>query len=254
MRRIGRCLKERPIAAAKATAPMDVSSMKSLSVDEKGMRGETMVRVKTALVMVGSVALAGACAYAFHALHKADDGTGARLKALETEVTELRGRPAVVVSVPSVPQPGPSLPSFRSDDPPAPPANAAHADPSTPPPSEAEVRQAPQTHFESQGVDPHWSRDTQRKAEEKLNSLLPADSRLLSVECRESICRVESEHQDIDTFRAFVRSDLFSPELRWEGPMMATVTNTDSNGRVSSVAYLGRDRDAFAEDFPQAAQ
>lgn len=64
--------------------------------------------------------------------------------------------------------------------------------------------------FVAEAFDPYWSRNEQINLRESLDTSLSTSSRLESIECRETMCRVQLEHSDEtaheETEQRFLRS------------------------------------------------
>ncbi|MHA7629220.1 hypothetical protein [Corallococcus sp. M7] len=94
--------------------------------------------------------------------------------------------------------------------------------------------------FFSEGVDTAWSHDATRRAE-RLGAALPQGARIVSLECRSSMCRLQMSHPSQDAFRKFLREGLMDDADAWDGPFMAALTGTPGrSGEVEAVAYLAR--------------
>ncbi|MGE6757449.1 hypothetical protein ACQKGO_05500 [Corallococcus interemptor] len=94
--------------------------------------------------------------------------------------------------------------------------------------------------FFSEGVDTAWSHAATRRAE-RLGAVLPPGARIVSLECRSSMCRLQMSHPSQDAFRQFLREGLMEDADAWDGPFMAALTGTPGrSGEVEAVAYLAR--------------
>jgi hypothetical protein len=94
--------------------------------------------------------------------------------------------------------------------------------------------------FFGEGVDPAWSRDATPRAE-RLGGLLPRGARVVSLECRSSMCRLEMSHPDLESFQGFLRDGLLGEANTWDGAFMATLKSAPGRpGGVEAVAYLAR--------------
>ncbi|WP_433926504.1 hypothetical protein AB3662_26660 [Sorangium cellulosum] len=135
----------------------------------------------------------------------------------------------------------------RSPSPAAPdaegPGEGAAEKPAAPPMEPEEVRFRLDTVFHDESVDRAWTAGAQATAQRRLSAVLPETSRLRSIECRASLCRVESAHQDPDSYNRFVYGAFHDPATKlWNGGSFATVLpDPDEEGRVVTVAYLARD-------------
>ncbi|AFE04510.1 dihydrolipoamide acetyltransferase [Corallococcus coralloides DSM 2259] len=112
------------------------------------------------------------------------------------------------------------------------------APPPEPTPDEAVARM--DARFFGEGVDTAWSHDATRRAE-RLGEALPQGARIVSLECRSSMCRLQMSHPSQDAFQKFLREGLIDDANAWEGPFMAALTGTPGRpGEVEAVAYLAR--------------
>ncbi|NOJ92066.1 hypothetical protein HMI51_03770 [Corallococcus coralloides] len=112
---------------------------------------------------------------------------------------------------------------------------AVHPEPT---PDEAVARM--DARFFGEGVDAAWSRDATRRAE-RLGAVLPRGARIVSLECRSSMCRLQMSHPSQDAFQKFLREGLIDDADAWEGPFMAALTGAPGRpGEVEAVAYLAR--------------
>ncbi|HRC54642.1 MAG TPA: hypothetical protein PKU97_01910 [Kofleriaceae bacterium] len=110
-----------------------------------------------------------------------------------------------------------------------------------PGPSPMDVRDRISERFFSESVDSAWTQQAVGKLERILPPLLPAGSVMRRVECRSSMCRVESAHQGIDEFGTFVRNAFASDSGISEGGFFAGVLAEPQPGQpVVTVAYVAR--------------
>jgi hypothetical protein len=95
--------------------------------------------------------------------------------------------------------------------------------------------------FGSQANDGGWAMDARRSVETKLADL-PVASRLGSIECRSTLCRVETIHDRYSDARDFT-SRLASLDRRpWNGGFYTGPISEDpQNGAVTFVTYLVRE-------------
>jgi hypothetical protein len=136
----------------------------------------------------------------------------------------------------------------RDDDaspgePAAPPSSqASQASQASPPaPSSDEVRDQIGGSFKSERVDTSWDGVELARLEKALPALLPAGSQINRVECRATMCRIESTHPSIDRFADFARAAFMMENRVNEGPFFASVTAPPVAGQpVTTVAYIAR--------------
>jgi len=108
-------------------------------------------------------------------------------------------------------------------------------------PTMEDMRDAVQNRFSAEAFDPSWSRAAEDKVREAVRSVSP-QGRILSVDCRTSVCRSDVEFADMKEYRNFLR------EHNWDGPKMMSVTGQDSEGHVDALAFLGRGHDPLYVD------
>jgi len=148
----------------------------------------------------------------------------------------------------AAPQP-PSHPRFPelaplarvAADEPRDPAPAAAA-PATAPPSSAQVRDRLDEVFHAESIDAAWSHTAVRTLEAKLAPLLPARSTVRSVDCRGSLCRIETSHAGVDEYRDFVQHAFLGRTELWNAGFFTNVVADPVPGQpVITVAYLARE-------------
>ncbi len=150
--------------------------------------------------------------------------------------------------------PGPPAPAPDPDTPARPEARplapTVEADPAVavgapPHPSSAEYAALLAARFDSDppDVDSGLERDIARK----VALLMPAGSRLDSIECRQMLCRLRSLHPDRAAYDAFIRDAVTEqePEQRaWPGQTWIAAPSEHDDGagsRLESVIYLQRE-------------
>lgn len=175
----------------------------------------------------------------------ARDATRADLAALRSEVDSLRGATARATRERHATRPdpadgaGPRVMPAREPVPTAAPV---------PPPSAEQraierVEMAAQidSKFAAEQVDPAWSHDAARRASELLTSTLSPGSRLGHVECRANLCRVESFHTDLESFRSFVDVSFLSRDRKiWNGGFSSIVVDISESG-VKALNFIARE-------------
>lgn len=130
-----------------------------------------------------------------------------------------------------------------SSAPPAPEANPPARGPDAPPPEPRveEVIEQLDERFFTELLDPGWSQQARRRADQ-FTGLLPTGARVLSLECRTSICRMETAQPSLEAFQDFVRQRLVGGNHDWDGPIMAAVKGDPHKpGEIVTVTYLARE-------------
>jgi hypothetical protein len=95
--------------------------------------------------------------------------------------------------------------------------------------------------FDDERADPSWSIQAARQVQSALSSTLPSGSTLGRIDCRTNLCRVETTHESIDAFKAYVDAAYISREKKtWNSGFSALVTARSASG-VSAVTFVGRE-------------
>jgi hypothetical protein len=98
-----------------------------------------------------------------------------------------------------------------------------------------------------------WGRSAAARATAALSGVVK-DGRIQRVECRETMCRIELTHDNLQAFSNFAHQ-LATPQITealWNGGFSAQVTN-QSPGAVSSVVFYAREDHDIppVEDVPE---
>lgn len=103
-------------------------------------------------------------------------------------------------------------------------------------------------HIEASFVaSPLASTDLTRRLESGVRAALPTASSVRSIECRGSLCRVETVHARLDEFRDFVKRAFQDTPPVSSGPVFVSLLEEPASGRpVVAVAYIGSDSTALA--------
>ena len=97
-----------------------------------------------------------------------------------------------------------------------------------------------ESNFSKQLLDKNWSAGAATEVRTKVVARLPKDSQLRSIECRESMCRLETSHHSEEAYQAFVNRSLTAQDFDWPGAMFFAPLHAESSGEVTTVAYLMR--------------
>jgi hypothetical protein len=198
--------------------------------------------MKTWLV-IGSVLATTATAAAIFATQIHDPKPGPKPRATRIEEAPVE-TPAVTPWRPETIAPAPTAT--------APLAIPSAASATTAPPprkqfSGPELRDSYEASFVAQNVDGAWAASARHTAESRLRERLPAGSSLRAVDCRSSLCRIETSHADSTQYLQFVRSALFDPSARPWGGAVFSIPASDAPPDPSSrepmiaVSYLSRE-------------
>ena len=127
----------------------------------------------------------------------------------------------------------------------APPRSPSRAAPS--PPSRVEefapIQAAIEASYLIERTDPGWAAEARGTVENRLAGKLPPDSRIDSIECRSTICRIRSVHPNQARSDEFLDRAVFPSEgSLWQGEVaVGLVAQQPDDGAVIMVTYLGRE-------------
>lgn len=136
------------------------------------------------------------------------------------------------------------------------PAEAARAPAETPaqdsPPPAAsltsdEIQTLMQSRFELESQDPTWSRGAAARITDQVARNITPNSRVVSVDCRRSLCRIESRHDDLDAYRRFATEALAVHDGSWNGTITSSLLGTGKERELTSVGYLVRPGENFEQ-------
>lgn len=94
--------------------------------------------------------------------------------------------------------------------------------------------------FESETIDSAWRSEATPLLARQFGARTPSGSRLTSIECRSSMCRVEAVHDSFDAYSEFTRAAITAPDAEWQGSFVAHVVGDPYAGQVRSRAYMVR--------------
>jgi hypothetical protein len=117
-----------------------------------------------------------------------------------------------------------------------------------PPKTLADYRDQLQIAFALDSQRGAWTVQRQRAAVEALTAALPEGSSLRSLDCRASLCRLETEHQNASQFKSFFRSAFLTfGHVSIDGPVQAirTVDGAPQDQSGEWVTYVGIDGHAL---------
>lgn len=130
--------------------------------------------------------------------------------------------------------------------PPPPSASASASSPVSPRVASRELQTSEiHQHFEAafvqERVDPQWAVSAAQKTMEKIPALLPEGSKIRSLECRGTMCRLETVHKDRATYWQFAQKTVVDLSSRpWNGAIYAMPVNDDpDDGQM--VTYIVRE-------------
>jgi hypothetical protein len=112
-----------------------------------------------------------------------------------------------------------------------------------PTPSSQEFRDRFQAFFRSEAVDSSWNWIAADAVTKGVQAVLPAGSTIRSVECRGTLCRIETSHADVEAFRTWAHNAFLKRETRvgTSGFFASVVGEPNPGNPVVAVAYLARE-------------
>jgi hypothetical protein len=118
--------------------------------------------------------------------------------------------------------------------------------------SEEKIAQALDSRFGAEAVDPAWADGAAREATRAISADLPDGTTIEKVECRQSMCRVDTVHENAGAFRSFVTDALLSHDRQlWNGGITSSLRETTDSG-VTAVTYIAKDGEAIPAIDPGA--
>jgi hypothetical protein len=107
----------------------------------------------------------------------------------------------------------------------------------------AAMRDRYQRAFEAEARDGGWADSAEQAAGDRLKALTPHGSSVRSVECRASMCRIQTAHVDHPTYERFVRGVFIGPQAGiWCAPQLTTLEGPPTErGTLEAVSYLARE-------------
>ncbi len=161
---------------------------------------------------------------------------GAQQSHLERLTRDVARPSASVSGNPLVDSAGPSASHVVAERP------APLAQPERPvPPSAQELVDSLEAAVHGEPIDPHWSRQAEDLARARLERTLTT-SRLESVHCGASLCRLETSHPSQEALEQFREQVLMASEpVLWNGAAYSSVQGDARAGTLVTVSYLARE-------------
>ncbi|WP_437528981.1 hypothetical protein WME79_46865 [Sorangium sp. So ce726] len=109
-------------------------------------------------------------------------------------------------------------------------------------PSHEEQKEFLELSFSAQAPDVSWSRGAAAQVDEMVRPLTDRNTRLVSTDCRATLCRVELTHTTEDAFHAFMTTAIYGGGMRsWKGAGGGGLLRRDPDGTVRTVVYLAKE-------------
>jgi hypothetical protein len=133
------------------------------------------------------------------------------------------------------PEPFGTIDKSAAPEPPVP-----RTPPDAEPPSSEQVRDGLEAFFHAEAVDSTWSQATADKLTRGIQGALRPGSRLQRVECRQTLCRIETSHPDIAEFRAYVHDTYLGHDIDIPsgGTFVGVLGEPTAGSPVVAVAYM----------------
>jgi cell division protein FtsB len=117
-------------------------------------------------------------------------------------------------------------------------ADSVVVDPKAPDPSVQRTMANLDASFESQVVDRNWAADAAATLREKASALLSQNSEIQSLECRSTMCKMESIQADVKQYQDFT---LEFAKSRAFPQLYLTRTGETSDGRLVMTMYVAKE-------------
>jgi len=111
-------------------------------------------------------------------------------------------------------------------------------------PDELEYSAQLEDKFRSQASDPSWSQKATGEVTRALAGDLTQGSRLGTVECRTDLCRVETSHDSLKAYQAFLQSALLSREKKLWNAGLSTQVLSQSQAGLAAVTFIAKEGQA----------
>lgn len=114
---------------------------------------------------------------------------------------------------------------------------------SEPPPTMEQLSENLQDTFEEHGDDPAWSRGAEQQIREGFYSSIDGRTSLSSVHCNSTMCRIESDHDDMASFQTFAEGTVLNPgNGLWNGAIFTAVVDGEDDDRsVTALTFIARE-------------
>lgn len=108
-------------------------------------------------------------------------------------------------------------------------------------PEYSEIRGQMEVIFDQEHTDPSWASNADTLARERLRATLPPGSDVRSIDCRTSMCRIETSHRAIDDYQKAMHDAFMEPTKRpWNGGIFSSLVSEQPSYLVA-VTFLARD-------------
>ena len=100
--------------------------------------------------------------------------------------------------------------------------------------------------FAEDRADAASAPDATRKASSRVTAVLAPTSGLRSVDCRTSLCRIETTHADFESYRQFVQNAVLNPDTQvWNAGFFSSPPSTNERGELVTTLYIAREGESL---------
>jgi hypothetical protein len=215
------------------------------------------LREKMALFAITLMALVGAVAVGRWPAARPASEDAKRIDLAEREIEELRNEIKAQRAITQLANAAhaASVQAVAAQSPSTSPAATQAVPESSPTPTPApakdlsseDVRDSLSARFVQEDYDSNWSVVTRGKIQTLLAAAIPTGARVLSVDCKTSLCRAEVAEPDIESHKQLIRKG-FTSATAWQGSTMVTLADDAGSGHITSVAFFAREGKALSSD------
>jgi hypothetical protein len=107
----------------------------------------------------------------------------------------------------------------------------------------SDMRDQYQRAFAGETADATWAGAAERLAADRLKATVPAGSIVRTIECRTSLCRIETSHADPSSSQKFVHNTFMTPSMSpWNAAAFSALLEPSAeHGPLRLVSYLARE-------------
>jgi hypothetical protein len=106
----------------------------------------------------------------------------------------------------------------------------------------SDMRDRMERQFAAQPSGGGVAADGLQRARDRLPAALPPGSSLRSLDCRATLCRIETTHPDLQHYRQYLERAFRDGDTElWNGGMMTAIVEEANDGALLTVAFLAYD-------------
>lgn len=96
-----------------------------------------------------------------------------------------------------------------------------------------------QMNFDAQAHDAQWTRSLASRLDEQLRLRGGTGSNILALDCRSSLCRVRTQHDEEASYQSYVAA-LFDSTTGWDGPKVVLRDTTPTDGKITATVFVAK--------------